>query len=99
MSATASGSTPAVNSRRALAARAAILLRLKDREGARRDAERALALDKENTDAYAVLATDRIADRDFKNGLLFVNRGLSADERNLALLLLKVRIYEQQKED
>ena len=82
-----------------LAARAATLLRLNDREGARRDGERALALNTENTDAYAVLATDRIADGDFKNGLLFVNRGLSADEKNLALLLLKVRVYEQQKDD
>lgn len=82
-----------------LAARAATLLRLNDREGARRDGERALALDTENTDAYAVLASDRIADGDFKNGLLFVDRGLAADEKNLALLLLKVRIFEQQQDD
>lgn len=82
-----------------LAARAATLLRLNDREGARRDGERALALDTENTDAYAVLATERIADRDFKNGLLFIDRGLAADERDLALLLLRVRVFEQQKDD
>ncbi len=82
-----------------LAARAAVLLRLNDREGARRDGERALALDTENTDAYAVLATERIADGDLKNGLLFIDRGLAADERDLALLLLKVRAFEQQKDD
>ncbi len=82
-----------------LAARAAALLRLNDREGARRDGERALALNKENTDAYAVLATERIAEDDLNNALLFIDRGLAADEKNLALLLLKVRIFEQRKDD
>ena len=83
----------------ALAARAAALLRLRDREGSRKDAERALAINTENVDAYAVLATDSLIDNDFKNALLFIDRGLATDEKNLALLLLKLRVFEQQADD
>ena len=81
----------------ALAARAAALLRLSDREGSRKDAERALAINPDNVEAHAVLATDRLIDDDFRNALLFIDRGLATDEKNLALLLLKVRVFERGK--
>jgi cellulose synthase operon protein C len=80
------------------ALRGAVLLRLNDRAGARSDAERALSLDRENPDAYAVLAADALLDENSTAALRFVDRGLHADPQNSGLLLFKLRIHERDKD-
>jgi cellulose synthase operon protein C len=82
-----------------LALRAAILFRLKDREGARNDAERALALNPDNPDAHAVLAADKMADGNSVAALQFIDRGLAKDQKNLGLLMFKLKIFEDNKDD
>lgn len=77
------------------ALRGAILLRLNDRAGARSDAERALSLNRENPDAYAVLAADALIDEKSTAALRYINRGLQAEPQNSGLLLFKLKIYEQ----
>jgi cellulose synthase operon protein C len=81
------------------ALRAGILLRLNDREGARADAERALAINHDSPDALAVLAADQMVDKNFKAALMFVDRGLLKDQKNLGLLMFKVVILDQSKDD
>ncbi len=78
-----------------LALRAAILLRLNDREGARRDAEKALASNPDNPEAHYVLAADQLIDENSKSALLFIDRGLSTAQDHLGLLLLKLGIAEK----
>lgn len=80
------------------ALRGAVLLRLNDRVGAKSDAERALSLDRENPDAYAVLAADAMLDENTTAALRFINRGLQADAQNSGLLLFKLKIHEEQKD-
>lgn len=82
-----------------LALRAAILFRLNDRAGARADAERALALNPDNPDAHAVLAADQILDKNPKGALLFINRGLAKDPNNLGLLMFKLKVFEDTRDD
>jgi cellulose synthase operon protein C len=80
------------------ALRGAVLLRLNDRVGATSDAERALSLDRENPDAYAVLAADAMLDENTTAALRFIDRGLQADAQNSGLLLFKLKINEEQKD-
>lgn len=80
-----------------LALRAAILFRLNDREGAIRDAEKALAFNPDNPDAHAVLAADAMQRGKNVEALTFVDRGLKADQKNLGLLLFKIKIFETDK--
>jgi cellulose synthase operon protein C len=80
------------------ALRAAILFRLNDREGAVRDAEKALALNPDNPDAHAVLAADAMQRGKSAEALTFVDRGLKADQKNLGLLLFKIKIFETEKD-
>lgn len=82
-----------------LALRAAILFRLNDRPGASADAERALALNPDNPDAHAVLAADQILDKNPKGALLFINRGLAKDPTNLGLLMFKLKVFEDTRDD
>lgn len=80
------------------ALRGAILLRLNDRAGARVDAERALSLDRENAEAYAVLAADAMLDDNTAAALRFVDRGLQSDAQNNGLLLFKLKLHESEKD-
>ena len=82
----------------AMALRAAILYRLNDREGAIRDAEKSLSLNPDNPDALAVLAADAMASNNTTSALAFVDRGLKADQKNLGLLLFKIKIFETQRD-
>lgn len=82
-----------------LALRAAILFRLNDREGARKDAERALSLNPDNPDAHSVLAADQITDGNTAAALRFIDRGLVKDPNNLGLLMFKLKIFEDAKDD
>ena len=82
-----------------LALRAAIFYRLNDKEAARADAERALALNPDNPDALAVLASDQITLGNPTAALRFVERGLSKDPKNLGLLMFKLKIHEDAKDD
>jgi cellulose synthase operon protein C len=80
------------------ALRGAVLLRLNDRVGATSDAERALSLNRENPDAYAVLAADAMLDDNATAALRFIDRGLQADAQNSGLLLFKLKIHEEEKD-
>ncbi|MDP1699422.1 MAG: tetratricopeptide repeat protein [Aestuariivirga sp.] len=82
-----------------LALRAAILLRLNDRDGARKDAERALSLNPDNPDAHAVLAADQMMSGNTAAALQFIDRGLVKDPNNLGLLMFKMKIFEDAKDD
>lgn len=82
-----------------LALRAAILLRLNDREGAKADAEAALSFNPDNPDALAVLAADQIAEKNTVAALRFIDRGLAKDPNNLGLLMFKLKIFEDAKDD
>ena len=83
----------------ALALKAAVLFKLGDREGARASAERSLSVNPDNPDGHAVLAVDQLADGHLEAAIQFVDRGLRTDQNNLGLLLLKLKIAEQQKDD
>ena len=80
------------------AIRAGVLLRLNDREAARADAERALSLDRDNVDAYAVLAADALQDENSTSAMRFVDRGLEADPQNPAMLMFKLKIHGDSKD-
>ena len=82
-----------------LALRAAVLFRLNDREGAKADAEKALALNPDNADAHGVLAALAMADGNNKEAMQFIDRGLQGDPKNLGLMLFKARLYEMDKDD
>jgi tetratricopeptide (TPR) repeat protein len=82
-----------------LALRAAVLFRLNDKEGAKADAERALALNSDNPDAHAVLAAEQIAAGNLTAALRFVDRGLAGNPNNLGLLMFKLKIFEDNKDD
>lgn len=82
-----------------LALRAAILLRLNDRDGARKDAERALSLNPDNPDAHAVLAADQMMSGNTAAALQFIDRGLVKDANNIGLLMFKLKIFEDAKDD
>jgi tetratricopeptide (TPR) repeat protein len=82
-----------------LALRAAVLFRLNDKDGARTDAEKALALNPDNADAHAVLAADQMASGNTVAALQFIDRGLKGDPNNLGLLMFKLKIYEDAKDD
>ncbi len=76
------------------ALRAAVLLRLNDKEGAVREAERALSINRDNPDAFAVLAADSIGRGNTKAAISFIDRGLQTDPKNIGLLLFKVKVYQ-----
>lgn len=82
-----------------LALRAAILFRLNDREGARDAAERALSLNPDNPEALAVLAADQITDQNWTAALRLIDRGLIKDKDNVGLLLFKLKVFTETKDD
>jgi tetratricopeptide (TPR) repeat protein len=87
------------NDTNVLALRAAILFRLNDKDGARKDAELALSVNPDNPDAHAVLAADQMAVKNYPAALRFIERGLKNDANNLGLLMFKIKIYEDTQDD
>jgi Tfp pilus assembly protein PilF len=82
-----------------LALRAAVLFRLNDREGAKAEAERSLAVNPDNPDAHGILAAVELQNENNAGAMQFIDRGLKADPKNLGLLLFKSRLYEVAKDD
>ncbi len=82
----------------ALATRAAALLRLADLSGARKDAEAALALEPGNSDAHVILGAAALREENTKSALQYAEAGLAAAPENAALLLLKFKIHELEKD-
>jgi tetratricopeptide (TPR) repeat protein len=80
-----------------LAFRAAVLLKLKDSIGAKRDAQAALAIDPNIAEALIVLAAERVAGGDTEGALLILNRpGLVRQkDEDLAIQVFKLRLFEQ----
>ena len=76
--------------------RAAILFKRGDHEGAVREASAALAIDATNAEALIVLAASRLRRGDAEGALAILERGGAAHDKNVAVQLLKVRIFESQ---
>jgi tetratricopeptide (TPR) repeat protein len=82
---------------KALAFRAAVLLKLKDSAGAKRDAQAAVDIDPSNAEALIVLAAERATSGDTEGALLILNRkGLHIKpEDEFAIQLFKLQLYEK----
>jgi cellulose synthase operon protein C len=81
------------------ALRAAILLRLNDKEGAIQEAERSLSFNPNNPDALSVLAAEAMSRNNSAGAYSFISRGLQADPKNIGLLLFKVKLHEDGNQD
>jgi cellulose synthase operon protein C len=82
----------------ALALRAAVLLKLKDNIGSKRDAQAALDIDPKNVEALIVLAAERMGQGDTGGALLILDRPGLDHEDDLAIQLFKLRLFEQSKD-
>src|SRR5450759_4401127 len=82
----------------ALALRAAALLRLKDGNGSKRDAQAALDIDPKNVEALIVLAAERMGSGDAVGALLILDRPGLGLETALAIQLFKLRLFDQTKD-
>ena len=80
-----------------LALKGAVLLRLKDAEGAKQAVEAALKIDPTNADANAILATERFQRGDDAGALAALANVPAAHKDDIGLLLLKVTIYDHMK--
>lgn len=80
-----------------LALRATTLFKLDDKEGAMRDARKALELDTDNVDARIVLVAERLAAEDQIEALALLNKGLERNERNVSLQVLKIDLLNSLK--
>lgn len=94
LSASASALEQAPKDAEALGLRAAVLYALEDRDGALEQARATLAIAPDNIDALVVLATERLAAGDAQAAIGYLDRGLRANERNIALQLIKVQAFE-----
>jgi tetratricopeptide (TPR) repeat protein len=77
------------------ALRSIILFKLKDSEGAKREAEAALAIDPKQPGAMVVLSADRLARGDARGALEILNSKAAADSNDLGIQLFKLKILEQ----
>ena len=77
------------------ALRAAVSLKLNDRAGAIREAQIALQIDHANADALMVLAVDRLEGGDSKGALSLLEDASFAENDNVSLQLLKIKLFEQ----
>jgi len=82
------------NNAEVLGLRAGVLYKLGDLPGAVTQANAALALSPSNIDALVVLATERLAANDAEKAIEYLDRGLKANEKNIALQLIKVQALE-----
>jgi cellulose synthase operon protein C len=80
---------------RILALKAAILLKLNDSMGARREAQAALEIDSANAEAMMVLAADRLARGDAEGALLILDRAIADRTQDIGVHLFKIKILEQ----
>ena len=81
-----------------LAVKAAILLRLNDSVGAKREAQAALNIDPSNAGALVVLAAERLARGDANGALLILDREPAAHIHDIGVQLLKSQIIERESE-
>ena len=81
-----------------LALKAIIFNKLKDNDAAIREAHAALKIEPENVDALIVLVANRLANNDPKGALQLLSSGSLAQKKDLAVQLLKIKIYEQLKD-
>jgi cellulose synthase operon protein C len=79
----------------ALALKAAVLLKLNDGVGARREAQAALEIDPANSEALLVLAAERMVRGDAEGALLILDRKEPGDENDVAIQLLKLQVFER----
>ena len=77
------------------ALKAAILFKLKDNDGATREARAALQIDPENIEALKVLAVNRLANNDPKGALQLFSDNSRAQARDIGVQLIKINSYEQ----
>src|SRR3984893_17563776 len=77
------------------ALKAATSFKLDDRAVDVREAETALELDPANADARIVLALDRLGKGDAKGALSILDDKSGADENNLGVQLLKIKLFRQ----
>ena len=82
----------------AFALRAAVLLKLKDSIGSKRDAQAALDIDPKNVEALIVLAAERMGRGDTEGALLILDRPGLGHENDLAVQLFKLHLFEQSKD-
>ena len=83
---------------KALAFRAAVLLKLKDNNGAKREAQQALEIDPNSAEALIVLAAERMSHLDTEGALasMLDRPGLKLSKGDdLAINLFKLRIFDQ----
>ena len=80
-----------------LAFRAAVLLKLQDRMGAKREAQAALDIDPNNAEAMIVLAAERMARDDLDGALAILDRpGVTLNKgEEYAIQLLKLQIFSK----
>jgi cellulose synthase operon protein C len=74
--------------------RAAILLKLNDNKGAIEEAQAVLQADPKSNEAVIVLAAERLGQGDTNGALAILDRASGSDD-NLAIQLLKMKVYER----
>ena len=82
----------------ALAFQAAVLLKLKDSNGSKRDAQAALDIDPKNVEAVIVLAAERMQAGDPQGALKILDRPDLGGDNDLAIQLFKLRLFDQTKD-
>jgi cellulose synthase operon protein C len=78
-----------------LALKAAILLKMENPADAIIEANKALAVDPNNIDAFMVLAAERMAANDITGAQAFVDRGLKIQPNAIGLHLFALSLYEK----
>ena len=78
-----------------LALKAAVLFKLKDTDGATREAENALKIDPGNPDANVVLATQKFVKGDTSGALQSLANISDAHKNDLGVMMLKLSIYDR----
>jgi tetratricopeptide (TPR) repeat protein len=79
----------------ALAFRGAVLLKLNDDIGGKRDAQTALEIDPANAEALIVLAAERMMRGDIEGALRILDRQPIVQEKNVAIQLFKLYLFER----
>ena len=74
--------------------RAAVLLNFSDNRGAINEASLALKIDPNDIDALIVLATERLSKNDVIAAIAYLDKGISINEKNLVLQLIKVKALD-----
>jgi tetratricopeptide (TPR) repeat protein len=83
---------------RVLALRGAILLRLNDSAGAKREAQAALEVDPNSAEALLVLSAERVMRGDAQGALSILERQASVHENELGIQLFKLSLLQKLKD-